>query len=296
MKESQNWYIRRGKAVKGPFPAGLISRYILLGRILESDEISHDRQEWVRVAERPDLVPEVVRQIREHPEDEEARRHLEAARRWADERREIKHPPEEGGERRSQEPVAEVLLREAHESHSELGAGKPAVSRRDYLALMVLLLLVVAVPFLLPSRSGPDEPQCEAPAAPQVNWSNCRMAGAQWPNADLAGATLRNADLGAALLRAVNLSSADLAYANLTLANLRGANLRGAVLKGATLRRADLINANLTGADLSYADLAGAQWEGAVLEGARLDHAIWADGVVCLPGSVGSCRPGRVTP
>jgi len=291
MKESHNWYVRRGKEVKGPFPAGLISRYILLGRIHDTDEVSHDRQEWQRISRVPELIPEVVRKLRANPDDEDLKQHLEAARRWADERRDLQGPGAVG-ERRH----AEGDARSAHVHHEHVFAPTERVIRRDYLLLVLILLVVVAIPFLLPSGKKPEEPQCDAPAAPGVNWSNCRMEAHQYPNVDLAGAKLRNANLTAAVLRAANLQQADLAYANLTLANLRGANLQQALLKGATLKRSDLTNANLQGADLSYADLSEVNLEGAQLGGAKLDHAIWAEGVVCMPGSVGECILAKPVP
>lgn len=290
MKESHNWYVRRGKEVKGPFPAGLISRYILLGRIHETDEVSHDRQEWLRVSRVPDLIPEVVRKARANPDDEESKQHLEAARRWADERRDLQGPSS-GAERRHATGADYV-----HPQHEEFFAPREQVVRRDYLVLALILVALIAIPFLLPSNPKPEEPQCDAAPAPGVNWSNCRMEARQYPNADLAAAKLRNANLTAAVLRASNLQQADLAYTNLTLANLRGANLQQASLKGATLKRADLANANLRGADLSYADMSEAIMEGTLLDGAKLDHAIWAEGVVCMPGSLGECILAKPVP
>ena len=43
-------------------------------------------------------------------------------------------------------------------------------------------------------------------------------------------------------------------------------------------------------ADLSYADLRGAMLLGIQLSQARLDSAIWIDGRLCGPGSVGECK------
>jgi len=43
---SQIWYTRRGSEVKGPFPIGQIRRYVLLGRIRETDEVSTDGETW----------------------------------------------------------------------------------------------------------------------------------------------------------------------------------------------------------------------------------------------------------
>jgi Uncharacterized low-complexity proteins len=289
MKETQNWYVRRGKEVKGPFPAGLVSRYILLQRITERDEVSRDRQEWTPVTAVPELIPDVVRVARANPDDEEAQQHLAAARRWADERREAKGPPPQDGERRSRGGLMfSHPARDADERPASL------ISRRDYLVVAMILTALVAIPFVLPSGPKPSDPQCDAAPSPGVNWSNCRLEGRQYPNADLAGANLRNANLTGAVLRAANLAGADLAYANLTLANLRGANLRQGSLKGATLRNTDLSNANLEDADLSYADLSTVDLDSAILSGARLDHAVWGGGVVCMPGSVGECVPAKV--
>ena len=297
MKETQNWYVRRGKEVKGPFPAGLVSRYLLLGRISEDDEVSHDRQEWSRVGDLPELVPEAMRVARANPDDEEALERLAAARRGADERRELKGAPSEiAGERRTEPSSDEMALRSAHLAREEEFGSVPLVTRRDYLIIALILVGLMALAFLLPSRNHLNEPQCSAPPSPHVNWSNCRLEGQQYADSNLAGAQLRNADLTGALLRAANLAGADLAYANLTLANLRGANLSHAELKGASLRQADLSNTDLTGADLSYADLRHVILDGAVLTGAKLDNALWAEDVVCLPGSVGTCKPGRPAP
>ncbi len=289
MKETQNWYVRRGKEVKGPFPAGLISRYILLDRISERDEVSHDRQEWQRINQVPELVPEVIRIARANPGDEDAQQHLAAARRWADERHDAKGEPPQGSERRSGGTAVFV-----HATRDGDAGAHSLISRRDYMVVALILVALVAIPFLVPSGSKPSDPQCEAPPAPGINWSNCRLEGRQYPNADLAGATLRNANLTGTVLRAANLAAADLSYANLTLANLRGANLRQANLKGATLRNTDLSNANLENADLSYADLSTVDLSSTVLSGAKLDYAVWGGGVVCMPGSVGECMPAKV--
>lgn len=296
MKETQNWYVRRGKEVKGPFPAGLVSRYLLLGRISENEEVSRDRQEWSRVGDVSELVPEAMRAARANPDDEEVLERLAAARRWADERRELKGAPSEVASERRTESSDEMALRSAHLAREDEFSTVPLVTRRDYLIIAFIVVGLVALAFLLPSRDHPVGPQCAAPPSPHVNWSNCRLEGQQYANSNLAGAELRNVDLTGALLRAANLAGADLAYANLTLANLRGANLNHAELKGASLRQADLSNTNLTGADLSYADMRHVILDGAVLAGAKLDNALWSDGVVCLPGSVGTCKPGRPAP
>ncbi len=286
MNDKRTWFVKRGKETKGPFPEGLLTRYILLGRLRGTDLVSHDRQEWHAIKDVPGLVPEVMREAETHPEDPAAREHLELARRWADERR-GGHDSLPEGERRSSESDTAIHHREAR--------GQLLARERNrsqwvaYAAILLIVAAVAAIPFLLPGSDLDGEVNCEAAPAPGVNWSNCRLEGRDFANADLAGSHLTNGRFAGALLRAANLSAADLAYADLTRVNLRAARLEGARLVGTDLSGADLTAASLKGADLSYADLGGSQLEGANLEGARLDHAIWPDGSTCLPGSVGEC-------
>ncbi|MDP4013214.1 MAG: pentapeptide repeat-containing protein [Candidatus Nanopelagicales bacterium] len=126
------------------------------------------------------------------------------------------------------------------------------------------------------ARTG-TEPIREAdppsPAASQ-NLRDCSDI-AKEPAADLS-----NCDLRHALLRWADLRGADLGWANLSRANLMDANLMDA-----NLRRV-----NLTGAYLGEADLRGADVLGAVLTGTDLRGALWTDGSVCGPASIGECR------
>jgi hypothetical protein len=52
------WFARRKGAVRGPFTADHIKRWILLGRIRLSDELSQDECRWQPVMEYPDLFPD----------------------------------------------------------------------------------------------------------------------------------------------------------------------------------------------------------------------------------------------
>ena len=60
MTGSNTWYIRRRGEVKGPYPAGLVSRYILLGRLQMTDEVSASGQDWLPVQDVPDLIPKIL--------------------------------------------------------------------------------------------------------------------------------------------------------------------------------------------------------------------------------------------
>ncbi|RKZ89427.1 MAG: pentapeptide repeat-containing protein, partial [Gammaproteobacteria bacterium] len=47
--------------------------------------------------------------------------------------------------------------------------------------------------------------------------------------------------------------------------------------------------ADLTNADLSYTDLTNANLGGSKLDNVRLGNAIWIDGQLCAPHSIGYC-------
>ena len=83
MINNQLWYTRREKEIRGPFPAGLITRYILLGRIREDDELSVDQLSWKTVREKQELIPEELKLDLSVPENQEK---LRIARMREDER------------------------------------------------------------------------------------------------------------------------------------------------------------------------------------------------------------------
>ncbi|WP_455200356.1 hypothetical protein [Kaarinaea lacus] len=83
MSNKQLWYTRRDREIRGPFPPGLITRYILLGRILESDELSTDQISWLQVTRLPDLIPPELKLDQSKPENREK---LQIARMREDER------------------------------------------------------------------------------------------------------------------------------------------------------------------------------------------------------------------
>jgi uncharacterized protein YjbI with pentapeptide repeats len=281
------WYLRRGTRVEGPYPAGLVRRYVLLGRIQPVDEVSHDGVEWHRVRDLPQLVPDI---LDADPGDPQAQQRLEAARRWADER-------QQAGELRGgierREPESPVMVDHRVSLKQRLAGRHSAFVNRMLSATLLPLLIVAGFVVislkLIGERDLGGSVLCQAPPRPGINWNNCRLAGIQLPGADLANASLSNADLTGAVLHGSRLAGADLRYVNAAQADLRGADLEKAQLVGSILRGADLSNARLKDAVLSYADLTAANLAGSDLQGARLDHAIWNDGETCLAGSIGQC-------
>ena len=313
MQNQLLWYIRRAGAgggvtpdltksveIKGPFPSGLVSSYVLLGRVLLTDEVSVDREIWRPVKEVAELIPEI---LTGDASDHVTQERLDAARRWADERlardRRADQPPNpelqsrRAGERRQTEPAVVVQHRVAKTKRStEEKDLKASPSPRGYgmfMAIGGIGLLVLAFIFMPRDETQNTLRDCLSAAQPKVDWSRCKMEGVQLDRANLQGAQLRETILNGASLQQANLKDADLSYAELNFSNLRLADVSGALLLGASLRGANLVNANLRGANLSYADFSGADLSSANLEGAILDNAIWIDESRCAPRSLGRC-------
>ena len=324
MQSKQLWYTRRGNEVRGPFPAPQISRFILLGRICETDELSSNQHDWQKVSDVPVLLPE---EFKGNQDDPAARERLMIARMREDERSSHNRRADSGGQDDSDNPATERRQEEdsdrrRHEEaqlirHREI---KTAIAEsakqgqehhffRGVMATLVLAGLIGGAWYYQPWKQL-DSADCNAPAQPWVNWSNCSMEGVRLVNTDLRGARMRNARLAGADFRGSQLGGADLAYTNIVGGNLSGAQMSQAALVGANFRNADLSAANLNGANLAYAILQGADLTGTNLNGAdlsnadlkgatitfakiadaRLDKTIWIDGKVCAVGSVGNCN------
>lgn len=290
MNTNHAWYVRQKGSVEGPFPAGQIKQELLLGRYKLDDEVSHDKESWKKIRTIRDLIPEVLLTDRDDPDRNER---IAAAKRWADERRMERRGEsrdESKGDRREGEAYESSEYRFNRETTMQ------AIKKRrnnQWLSLMVLILFLGGVAYIgFTYTSAPETTvaNCEAPAAPQVNWSHCRMAGLQKLNQDFSNAIMQSTDLSAANFYASNFANADLAYADLGGAHLRLAEFTQANLKGVSLRNADLTQASFTQADLSYADLTGANIYQADFSQAKLDNAIWVDGKKCQTGSMGTCR------
>lgn len=280
---SNIWYVRRGELVRGPYPRGLIMRYIVLGRIAVDDELSPDGKNWLPLPDLPELIPPVMLGDQER---------LRAARRWENERRPdgsgSSDDGREGERRQREDEVPAPALR--HEDLA-LQIAQRRRLRRGAAAVACLLLAVFGAAVVFhPASPPPADSDCLLPAHPGVNWNHCAMDGRFLAGSDLSGAYMNSMSLNGADLSAARLAGVDLSFSNLSRADLRTADLRGARLVGASLRNADLSGARLERADLSYADLRGAMLFGAELTQVRLDSAIWIDGRLCAPGSAGECR------
>jgi hypothetical protein len=284
--------------VAGPFPANLISDYLLLGRLRTTDEVSQDGQTWQPLARVSRLIPDTLRRVK----TDEDRWRLEVARRRVDERMNDRRsgkivPPEiiekRRRERRRLESPQMLAQRAGRVRHRE--GLHQQLKRPAYWVPALFVILLASAMLVSYYHHGSDyviesSRDCQRAPAPGVNWNHCSFEKARLASADLTGAILNNARLHGADLRRARLPEADLNYVELNEARLDQGNLRQASLRGAVLRDANLEGADLTGADLRNADLRGANMRGARLDQAKLGRAIWTDGRQCDAASVGACR------
>lgn len=288
------WYVRNENKVIGPFPTGQIQQAILLGRISAQAEVSQDKEEWRPLRLCPQLIPDV---LKGDVNDEHVRERLAAARRWADERRYERRvgdddPARKGPGRRLQESYVTLGYRDHRESVAR--TLQPARERVVAVMLFVVILLGAggyAAFHWVPQQ--PSTPQCNAKAAPGINWRECNKTGMQLLNTDLSHAELNSTNLQGANLFGSQFRQADVSYADLSNSNLSFTDFQHARLKGANLRAADLSQADFSGADLSYADLQDAKLVDTDFGKANLSHAIWINGQTCLAESIGVCRVAK---
>jgi len=289
------WYTRQEGTTDGPFAAGLVKRYVLLGRLEMDDLVSEDKEIWLKVREVPGLIPDVMKGDQDDPMYEER---LMAARRWADERLaedRRAHEPEdhvderrEGGDRRDFE-VSDIM-----EHRSLLRERERARTVRSSIISALFLTAMVGAIGAAGYYAWLNQPEevvidCGAPPAAGVNWMNCALQGRNYDSANLNDAIIRNARLNAVNFQSAQLRNADLAYTDLSLAQMQGADLTGADLRGANLTGANMEGVLANNADLSFANLTGTRLIGANFSGVKLNKAIWVDGSICPDNAVGSC-------
>ncbi len=319
------WYTRRGKEIRGPFPVGMITRYILLGRILDTDELSNNQTEWRTVAELPEVAPSEFQLDLSLPEHKEKLRiaKLREDERQPNDRRNhyestlgkenAEFLSRSGSERREKETYTTLRRRKAKSDFLHLLKD----SNENYVPRILLVIGVLGFIIWSSIAISPGHKvlinDCGQAPAPYVNWSNCSMEGISLQNIDLGGAKLLNTKMSGAKFLNVILTGAKLSYVDLSSASFTDSDLQDAMLMGANLRSAMLNNINMNNSDLSYAILQGADlrnvsfqnanlrhvvFNGANLSGvdfsgAILDKAIWVDNSVCAPQSIGRCLPSR---
>ena len=286
MSATNAWYIRTPPdgQIKGPFPGGQITQEMLLGRYGLDHEVSHDKEEWLKIRDVTALIPDLFTDNKDDPEFNDR---LAAARRWANERRGIDEI-DKNEDRREGESYESEEIKRLHRLSTKTKSSSMSIFIQ--LALVFTVIAVVVVLAFQYAPEGKNEVDCTAPATQAVNWSGCNLSGKELPKAKLVSANLMNINLQTANLRSANLTLANLKYAQLHLTNLKYVNFEKANLTAANLMGANLSGASFRNANLSYADFREAIILTTDFSDARLDHAIWIDGRTCKPNSIGSCN------
>ncbi len=287
------WFIRRSENIKGPFPSGTLRRFMLLGRVVPSDQVSTDRKSWKSVMDVPEVVPPEIRKAAAEGNlydvlparlGEDERKGVERRNKAED----TQYKNQRKGQRRQQEP--ELVKRHQISKTQLIELYKKR--RTPYLAFLVVSILVfvaVGVGLYIGAPDAIPDPDCNAKAAPGVNWRNCRLDAVKSESANLQGAILNSSILRMASMSGSILNQADMQYADLSGSDLSYSEIADAKMKGINLQNADLTNADLSNSDMSYANLKNSKLGGVKIDGARLTKAIWIDGSICASGSVGKC-------
>lgn len=56
--DEAQWYVQKGSRVQGPFSTNEVGRFLLLGRVRNTDRVSRDGELWEPVTQVPELIPE----------------------------------------------------------------------------------------------------------------------------------------------------------------------------------------------------------------------------------------------
>jgi len=272
-QESQLWYVKVKGRVKGPFASGLISKHILLGRIHPNDLLSQDKEIWRKASSIREVMPDVVKQR----SDSNYKERLRAARRWADERGEVREVDENGKEK--------IYTPRKKVTHLKI--------KTTGVFGMVALVAVVSALVYAMFVFTPDDPlaqiDCSADGQDGILFDGCHLQRRDFSQHSLKQSSFKNALLQNSRFREASLQNSQLDYANLSHSDLSNANLTGASLKAVDLRSSVLMGTDFTSADLSYADLTGAKTSKIKFTNTILSNTIWFDGKVCHKESVGRC-------
>lgn len=272
-KETQLWYLKANGRVKGPFATGLISKNILLGRIHPNDLLSQDKELWRKASSIPEIMPEVIKQRHEANYKER----LRAARRWADERSEVREVDASGKEK--------IYTPRKKITHLKI----KTTGVLGILSLILVFSGLITAIFMFTPENPLAQIDCAAKGRDGIIFDGCHLQRKDFSNLSLKGSSFKNTLLQNSRFNKAHLQASQLDYANLSHADLTGANLTGASLRAADLRGAVLRGTIFTKADLSYVDLTGAKASKIKLTGTILANTIWFDGSVCNKKSVGRC-------
>ena len=285
MEDSILWYIRKHNGtVTGPFSVSIINNQFSLQRLKANDEVSTDKINWRPLSRWPELQKihseNAVKQLDERNGFD--RRNKQQASDNATQRSD--------NERRTLENDDDIQRRQRRTKLMQKFRQRKQTFFWPTFTLISLSLLVLFIGVFYAESFPTSLSSCDKPAVPYVNWENCLKLKINLENKDLSNAQLRNSQLSESNLMNTKLNGANLSYADLHGSNLSYSQIQNTNLKGADLRNVDLSYADLSNSDLSYADLRKANLGGSKLDNVRFDHAIWIDGRICAPQSIGQCN------
>ncbi|MBL4852132.1 MAG: pentapeptide repeat-containing protein [Gammaproteobacteria bacterium] len=294
MKREPLWYIRRKGVVTGPFPVGLIERYVVLGRVSVKTELSADNAHWAVCGEWPEWVAYIADFKLTHESEE----HIEALRRWEDERGgydrrmgeldNVASDLRSHSDRRNAETDDEIEQRQHRHQ-------RPGLIRRYSLsaAIIPIFAVVVFIGFYLalykPAATG-DPVDCSVQATEGINWSYCDLQNLKLINMSLRHSNLQSSNMTGISLEGMDLSDSEMSFSVLTLARINNSNFSNSRMIGVSFRNSLINNTDFKNSDLTYADFSNAEFNNVEFNGARLDHAIWLDRRRCAVNSIGICR------
>ena len=265
-EQNKLWYWKQGGKVTGPFPSGLLQKYIILGRVRPDDLMSQDKQIWQRAATIRDLIPDVVR----HKSDPNYEERLESARRWADDRGDDR---DSNGDKRK---------RNTH-------LGIKVLGWKGILLVIILAGIGIWAAFRFTPEKLFMEIDCASKPAVAVVYDGCDLRGKNFSGKNLSQASFRNANLVGADFSNANLTQSLMQYSDLSRANLSQAKFKKANLTATKLAGATLFRTNFSDANLSFADLTRAKAKRIRLKRTKLAKTIWFNGQVCAEQSIDKC-------
>ncbi len=300
VEKIQNWYVKSKGVKKGPYPKAMIRNFVLIGRISLEDEVSGDGEHWEKLLSQQVLIPEEMIS----GDSKVDREKLTMAKRRQDERlgsRRKKSAYNKNDRRRTDRRADEneELIATRGNRRLIMDTYREKNNKQIVPKLIFMIFVIGLVGFFVyffqlknidDSGIAYNTSNCGADPTPGVNWNNCKKEGLSASLKNLSGAQLKNTDFRGADFHGTNFAYAILDYGNLSTANLSYTDFSDASLIGVGLRNVDLTNAKLNNANLTYANLKGARLGGADLTGAKLGRAIWTDGTLCAPESVGQCK------
>ncbi|MDO6460420.1 hypothetical protein Q4485_06910 [Granulosicoccaceae sp. 1_MG-2023] len=119
--DDDKWYTQRGSRLAGPYSRLTIHRYLLLGRIKNSDRVSKDGKLWEPITQVPELIPEELLDL----DSDMGWKKFLRARDLVDERRQARAEEDQHQQDRVEEEVMLTRLRDEWNRSLNLQPNRP---------------------------------------------------------------------------------------------------------------------------------------------------------------------------